>query len=224
MPRSFVDLSIYLENGSMSDLPGSGPKIDYFTHDTTQEQLASFFPGLHKDDLPDGEGWAYELVRLSTRSGTHMAARGIAIPDVPLAWCYQPAVKLDFAGLADGHVVTAADVERELKRIGHVIRPLDIVVVNTSAGARYGSTGYVDAGCRVGGEATRLLFEAGVRVMGTDAWRWSAPGTGQVTGCCQLEKLHNLETLPPDGFHVACFPHKIRGASAGWTRAVAIIP
>ena len=26
----------------------------------------------------------------------------------------------------------------------------------------------------------------------------------------------------PDGFVVACFPHKIRGASAGWTRAVAI--
>ncbi|MEO5672434.1 MAG: cyclase family protein, partial [Ramlibacter sp.] len=36
------------------------------------------------------------------------------------------------------------------------------------------------------------------------------------------EKLHNLEALPPDGFFISCFPHKIRGASAGWTRAVAI--
>ncbi|ETI60142.1 hypothetical protein C100_19570 [Sphingobium sp. C100] len=26
-----------------------------------------------------------------------------------------------------------------------------------------------------------------------------------------------------DGFIVSCFPHKIKGASAGWTRAVAII-
>ena len=25
-----------------------------------------------------------------------------------------------------------------------------------------------------------------------------------------------------DGFYISCFPHKIRGASAGWTRAVAI--
>jgi len=25
-----------------------------------------------------------------------------------------------------------------------------------------------------------------------------------------------------DGFFISCFPHKIRGASAGWTRAVAI--
>jgi kynurenine formamidase len=36
-------------------------------------------------------------------------------------------------------------------------------------------------------------------------------------------KLHNLEALPPDGFTVCCFPVKIRGASAGWTRAVAIL-
>jgi hypothetical protein len=26
--------------------------------------------------------------------------------------------------------------------------------------------------------------------------------------------------LPADGFIVACFPHKIKGGSAGWTRAV----
>jgi len=29
--------------------------------------------------------------------------------------------------------------------------------------------------------------------------------------------------LPADGFTVSCFPVKIRGASAGWTRAVAIL-
>jgi kynurenine formamidase len=34
--------------------------------------------------------------------------------------------------------------------------------------------------------------------------------------------MHNLESLPPTGFFISCFPHKIRGASAGWTRAVAI--
>ena len=41
---------------------------------------------------------------------------------------------------------------------------------------------------------------------------------------CQIEKLANLEQLPPFGFKVACFPAKIKGASAGWTRAVAILP
>ena len=42
-------------------------------------------------------------------------------------------------------------------------------------------------------------------------------------GYCQLEKLHNLETLPDDGFTVVCFPVKIARASAGWTRAVALV-
>jgi kynurenine formamidase len=41
-------------------------------------------------------------------------------------------------------------------------------------------------------------------------------------GYCHLEKLHNLEALPPFGFTIACFPFKIRAASAGFTRAVAI--
>jgi kynurenine formamidase len=30
--------------------------------------------------------------------------------------------------------------------------------------------------------------------------------------------------LPADGFTVACFPVKLKAASAGWTRAVAILP
>jgi hypothetical protein len=35
--------------------------------------------------------------------------------------------------------------------------------------------------------------------------------------------MHNLESLPSIGFMVCCFPTKIERASAGWTRAVAII-
>jgi kynurenine formamidase len=38
-----------------------------------------------------------------------------------------------------------------------------------------------------------------------------------------MEKLSNLDALPSSGFKVACFPVKIEKASAGWTRAVAII-
>ena len=51
---------------------------------------------------------------------------------------------------------------------------------------------------------------------------WEGHKAGRDIGYCHLEKLHNLEALPGDGFTIACFPHKIRGASAGWTRAVAI--
>lgn len=51
---------------------------------------------------------------------------------------------------------------------------------------------------------------------------WEGHKAGRDIGYCHLEKLHNLEALPADGFFISCFPHKIRGASAGWTRAVAI--
>jgi hypothetical protein len=33
---------------------------------------------------------------------------------------------------------------------------------------------------------------------------------------------HVSDALPPFGFTVCCFPHRVRRASAGWTRAVAI--
>ena len=53
--------------------------------------------------------------------------------------------------------------------------------------------------------------------------RFDPAGRFSFRGYCHLEKLHNLEALPGDGFTVCCFPVKIRGASAGWTRAVAIL-
>ena len=40
MPRRFVDLSIFLENDVLSDPPAFEPKIQYFTHENTVEQIA----------------------------------------------------------------------------------------------------------------------------------------------------------------------------------------
>jgi kynurenine formamidase len=256
MAHRIIDLSIYLENDVVSDPPAMKPQITYYNHQDTPDKIAGFFPGLTRDDLPDGEGWAVEVVRLSTHNGTHLDApyhfhstmnegeRAITIDEVPLEWCFNPGVKLDFRHFADGYVVTANDVEQELSRIGHTLQPFDIVVVNTRAGAAYGQPGYVDTGCGMGFDATLYLLERGVRLTGTDAWSWDAPFShtakkyaetgdasliweghkaGRVIGYCHLEKLHNLEALPSSGFTLACFPMKIRGASAGWTRAVAIL-
>jgi kynurenine formamidase len=255
MARRIVDLSIYLENDVVSDPEVFRPKIEYIDHKTSVPELAGFFPGLQPSDLPDGEAWAIERIELITHNGTHLDApyhfastmnkgeRAITIDEVPLDWCFQPGVKLDFTRFRDGYVATAADVEAELARIGHVLSPLEIVVVNTSAGKRYGQHDYITAGCGIGYEATMFLLERGIRLTGTDGWSWDAPfaytkeryletgdpsliweghKAGRDIGYCHLEKLHNLEALPSAGFTIACFPMKIRAASAGWTRAVAI--
>src|ERR1700741_2892434 len=162
MARQFIDISIPLENGVVSDPPAYLPKIEYIDHEMSVPELARFFPGLQPEDLPDGEAWAIERIELITHNGTHLDApyhfastmnkgeRAITIDEVDLDWCFQPGVKLDFTRFEDGYVVTAEDVEAELDRIGHTLSPLEIVVVNTSAGKRYGQHNYVTAGCGMG--------------------------------------------------------------------------
>ena len=260
MTRRYVDLSIPIESGVESDPEPFRPQVFYQTHKESVESIASFFPGLKPEHLPDGEGWAAESLQLSTHNGTHMDApwhfhstqdaalpegsrRSMTIDEVPLDWCLRPGVKLDFRSKPDGYVATARDVEAELERIHYRLKPFDIVVVNTRAGALYGKPGFMSAGCGMGREATLFLARSGVKIVGTDAWSWDAPfvhtatrwaetrdpsiiweghKAGREIGYCQMEKLHNLEVLPAYGFEISCFPVKVRAASAGWIRAVAI--
>jgi len=231
------------------------PEIEYLDHKDTVGQVTGMFPGLKTEDLPEGDGWAVERLTIYTHNGTHLDApyhhhstmnggeRAITIDEVPLEWCFCAGVKLDFRHLPDGHIVTPDEVDLELKRIGHTLSPLDIVVVNTAAGDRYGQEDYLSRGCGMGREATLHLLRQGVRVTGTDAWSWDAPfpltaqryaqdGDPSIIweghrasmdiGYCHMEKLANLDQLPSTGFTISCFPYKIKAASAGFVRAVAI--
>src|SRR6202163_158762 len=256
MARKLIDISVPLQNDVPADPPGIHPVIQYNDHQQSLPRMLGFFEGLMAEDLPDGQAWAMETMQLSTHNGTHLDApyhyhptmnRGQpawTIDEVPLEWCLQPAVKLDFRHFPDGYVATAKDVEAEFKRIGHTLSPLEIVVVNTSAGLANGRPDYVAKGCGMGREATLYLLERSVRVTGTDGWSWDAPfvhtkqkylashdasliweghKAGREIGYCHIEKLHNLEALPANGFMVSCFPVKVRGGSAGWARARAMI-
>ncbi len=251
-----IDLSIPIENGVPSDPPALLPNIEYFTHKGCIPEFLENFPGLTEAELPNGEAWSHERITLSTHSGTHMDApyhfattmdrgqRARTIDELPLEWCLQRGVKLDFRDKPDGYVIGPDDIDRELERSGAKIEPLTIILVNTAAGVRYGQPDYRDTGCGMGRAATLHLLEMGVKIVGTDAWSWDAPFSftrevfartkdpsiiweGHKAGLereyYQMEKLHNLEGLEPSGFTIACFPVKIRGASAGWTRAVALL-
>jgi kynurenine formamidase len=150
---------------------------------------------------------------------------------------------LDVSAKVDGDAVTADEVQRELARIGHDLRALDIVLVRTGRDAAYGTLHYVGMGPGVTPEATRWLYERGVRVMGIDAWGWDRPLWMQAEdakrenrpgifwaahqldlGYAQIERLCNLGDLPATGFTVSCFPLRIAGASAAPARVVAILP
>ncbi|MDB5315380.1 MAG: kynB, partial [Rhodospirillales bacterium] len=252
MPRRFVDISVALKAGIASDPPRMLPQIDYHDHHMTAPAMAAEF-GISIDALPEGEYAAVERVNISTHNGTHLDAPyhffsrmnerlvpggqpSWRIDEVPLEWCFQPGVKLDFRHFADGYVATVEDVQAELARIGHTLKPLEIVVMNTRAGSRYEEEDYIHSGCGMGKEATLWLLEQGVRVTGTDGWSWDAPFSltkqrvaetgdvgliweghraGREIGYCHMEKLSKLETLPDHGFTIACFPVKVHRGSAG---------
>ncbi|MEA2404647.1 MAG: hypothetical protein QOE08_1294, partial [Thermoleophilaceae bacterium] len=125
---------------------------------------------------------------------------------------------------------------------GHELQPLDIVLVRTGRDEFYAELDYIVRGPGVTAEATRWLFERGVRVMGIDAWGWDRPLNLQAQDALasgepgvfwaahqadlpysQIERLVNLGALPPTGFKVACFPLRVTGASAAPARVVGIV-
>ena len=255
--RRFIDLSISIEADLASDPPDMIPQIDYVAHQEGAESMLQYFPGLKKQDLPKSLGWAVESVSLTTHSGTHLDApyhyhpttdNGKASPkidEIPLAWCFNDGVLLDFRHKEDGARITADNVKKELERIQYTIKPYDIVLVQTGADDAWGTPRYLTRGAGMDRESTLYILDQGVKVVGIDAWSWDRPlpylaaefkETGDASviweahfagiekGYCHMEKLTNLSAIgQPHGFKVCCFPIKIKAASAGWTRAVAII-
>jgi kynurenine formamidase len=247
MARTFYDLSDCLSN-STSAFEFNKHEITYLTPELTAAQSAEW--GLGPSYWPDGVALSAEVVSLSTHSGTHVdaplhygpAATGDArtIDQVPLEWCFGDGVLLDFREHDRRAGITKADIVEALARIDHQLKPLDIVLVMT--GTDLGQPGYETRhpGLRV--DATEFLVDSGVKLIGIDAWGldrpfdvmiedarggraqfWESHLLGRRKEYCQIERLANLETLPrATGFTVAAFPFKLEGASAGWTRVVAI--
>ena len=255
--KRFIDLSVSIESELPSDPPMMIPKIDYVDHKQGAEQMKDFFPGVTTEQLPGGLGWALEFLTLTTHSGTHLDAPyhyhptmdkgkpSMTIDEVPLAWCFNSGVLLDFSHKSDGERITVEDLEKELKRIEYEIKPMDIVLIQTGADEAWGTPEYLVKGAGMDRASTLYLTERGVRVVGIDAWSWDRPlpfmaeefkktgdpkviweahFAGIEIGYCHMEKMANLSAIGrPYGFTVCCFPVKIKGASAGWTRPVAII-
>lgn len=170
--------------------------------------------------------------------------RAWGIDEVPLEWCMGNGVVVDFSDKPSGYVCIPEDFKAYFEKINYKLKPGDIVLLHTNAGEYWGTPAYLANGCGVGRAATLWLASQGIHVVGTNAWSWDAPlpsiaerfkKTGDVSllweghkagmDCiyCHYEKLTNLDKLPSFGFRFIGFPVKIKGASAGWARPVAIL-
>jgi len=226
-------------------------EIEYSDHAAGAATIEAVF-GVGSELLCEGEGWATEtFTRFGTHNSTHVDApwhynstiageRAQTIDELPLEWFLAPGIVVDATDRADGEPLSAADME---DRVPRPPAERDIVLVHTGRDAYIDEPDYIARGPGVTAEATRWLFERGVRVMGIDAWGWDEPlhlqaehakqsgepGVFWAAHQCdlpysQIERLVNLDRLPLQGFEVACFPLRLVGGSAAPARVVAILP
>ncbi len=246
-----VDLSHTIESSPLGLPDFMRVEVSYTDHAAGARELEAAF-GAPSRLLRDGEGPAAERLSIGTHAATHVDAPwhynstiqgrpAAAIDELPLEWFFGPGVVVDARDKPEGDPVTVREMQAWLASAGHELTPGDIVLVHSGRDAFYHERDYMLRGCGVTAEATRWLYAQGVRVMGIDAWGWDAPLDRQAAEAvrrdepgifwaahqvdlpyCQIERLTNLEALPLTGFVVACFPLKIKDASAGLARVVAI--
>ena len=189
----FIDLSIPLINPNelVFDPPYSRLKIVYSDHESGGKQMALVFPELNPEEhLPDGKGWASEMITITTHNGTHMDApwhfspiqdretdqrKAWTIDEIPLEWCIGPLIVLDCTNYEDGYVLTPEDVNQKLKETDYELKGGEILCIHTTASQFYGTREFVHHGVGVGKKATLHIVRQGVHIVGTDSWSWDAP-------------------------------------------------
>ena len=248
---TMYDLSCTVSNESAQFEPVQHA-IEYSDPQAALE-VSKRWTGMGAELWPDGTAWVAENVRLGTHVGTHVDApwhygpkkgggQARTIDEVPLRWTCGDGVVLNFVHKAKGDGITADDVQAELRRIGYTLKPFDVVLIRTDISQHYMEKGYDMLHSGLRRSATELLVDAGVKLIGIDAWGldrpmdvmaaeakagdtaqfWESHLLGREKEYCQIEKLANLAELPkPFGFSVMAFPIKLKGTSGAWARVVA---
>jgi kynurenine formamidase len=192
-----------------------------------------------------GVDWltAHCLIVLGDHIGTHMDSlrhmrdEAAGPEGIPLDYCYGDGVCLDFRHLPKGAGISVDDMKAALSRIHYTLKPLDIVLIHTGAGAIHETEAYLTDHVGMTGEATDWMLDQGVKVAGIDAitfdppvWAmferkkfWEAHRVMLKREYYHLENMTNFDKLPPYGFKISVFPVKWVNTTAAPVRAVAII-
>jgi kynurenine formamidase len=212
---------------------------------------------IDRRSFPDGTFLGNELLTLSVHAGTHVdapfhygpdceGARAKRIDEIPLEWCIGPGVLLTLTHLAPRALISAADLDAEIDRVGYRPREGDIVLLHTGSDRLWPTPAYFTAHPGMTVEATEFLLDHGVRVIGTDAAGFDLPAPvmidrfyrtgdsdhlwpchlfGRRREYLQIERMGHLDRIPrPTGFTVCCLPINVAEAGAGWARPVALVP
>jgi kynurenine formamidase len=250
--KRLIDLSLPMMNQSMEPA-AFVPQITYMTPAMAARQMARQFGiSLDSFPAGVGlaQEWVTLSVHSGTHvdAPSHYGPRPdgkapMTIDQVPLEWCFGEGVVLDFSGKERGDVISKADLVKALDRIKHDLQPEEIVLLRTDADKRFYETDFESAQPGLSREGCEFILDCGVRVIGIDAGSMDVPTSfmmerlkagdrpqffqahffGREREYLQVEKLANLDQLPPTGFMVFLFPVMIQGAGGGWTRAVALL-
>ncbi len=108
-------------------------------------------------------------------NSTIQGRKAATIDELPLEWFFADGVVLDMTHKGDGEKVGVAEVAGALATLGYTLSRWTSCWSGRAA-MRFTASGTTSCGAvRVSAEATRWLFEQGVRVMGIDAWGWDGP-------------------------------------------------
>jgi kynurenine formamidase len=210
---------------------------------------------IKKEELPDEEFLSLEIVHSPVHIGTHLdysfhyGSRSENRPaktadEIPLEYCYQNGVKLDFRHKKPDETINVYDVRSALDKIKYQLRPLDIVLFHTGADKLYGGPKYFSDYPGVDPSAIDFLLASGIKIFGVDTMGIDRPYRfmlaeflktkdprifypahfyGRKKEFIHIERLANLEKIPDFGFKIACFPVRIKNTGAAWARVVAFL-
>jgi kynurenine formamidase len=177
-----IDLSHPLEPTASEPNP---PQFQRISHQDCAAMWQALFD-IPASALPNGLGFAGEIVQASTHASTHVDAPwhyapttagepAATIDQIPLDWFVGRAIVLDVTRFPTGYLITADDIAQCLQSLHHMIAGESIVLFRTGAEVHWGKEEFFAFGCGLGAEAIRYLTDHGVRVIGTDAWSLDRP-------------------------------------------------
>jgi len=237
MARKLIDLSMLVHNDMIGFPRVVRPTMAMYESWTEfakriggDKHGANWLPATYVVVLGDHLGTHMDLLR-------HMREDAPGPEGIPLEYCYGDGVILDFRHLPKGTGITVDHMKEALMKIQYTLKPLDIVLIHTGAGAIQTTEAYITDHVGMTAEATHSLLDQGIKMSGIGAitydppvWAmferkqfWEAHKVMLTREYYHLGNMTNLDKLPPHGFTLSLFPVKWYMTTGAPARAVAIL-